>query len=245
MSPTTRQRGRARATAADVVGHVVDRDVQGVLVAEDVVGDRVAHQQHVDAGGVDDAGARLVVGGDHDERLGAVAALRALTCGTVTGRSAVGLLIGMPSFRLGWFSLPGGRAIGGGPAPGRVLAGEVVPGARRAHLDLVAEDRLLPAAQPVELGHGPRAPAARRQPGTEDVGHLDGPGRLADRAVVARASGRRCGPPAAARDGRRRRPPRRPCPCARRGRRRFGPAGTRPARLPRRSPSSPAPSGGR
>ena len=58
-----------------VVGHVGDGHLQGVLVAEDDIGHRVAHEDHVDAGGIDDAGAGGVVGGDHHQGLVAVADL--------------------------------------------------------------------------------------------------------------------------------------------------------------------------
>src|SRR6202034_471538 len=64
-----------------------------------------------------------------------------------------------------------------------VLAGEVVPRALRADLDVVTEDRLAPTTQPVELGGGCRTPTSGRKAGPKDVGHLDGGGRLADRAA--------------------------------------------------------------
>ena len=60
---------------AHVAGHVVDGDVQGVVVTEDVVGQRVTDQEQVDPALVDDAGARFVVGGEHDQRGGAITAL--------------------------------------------------------------------------------------------------------------------------------------------------------------------------
>ena len=68
MSATTSARGRVRATAADVAGHVVDGDLEGVVVAEDDHGHRVAHEDDVDAGLVGDAGGGRVVGGDHHQR---------------------------------------------------------------------------------------------------------------------------------------------------------------------------------
>ena len=51
----------------DMVGHVVDRDLERVLVAEDDHGQRVADQDHVDPGGVGDPGRREVVGGHHHQ----------------------------------------------------------------------------------------------------------------------------------------------------------------------------------
>ena len=51
-----------------VVGHVVDRDVERVLMAEHDHGERVADQDHVDAGAVGDPCRRKVVRGHHDQR---------------------------------------------------------------------------------------------------------------------------------------------------------------------------------
>ena len=48
---------------------LVDGDRHGVRVAEHVVGGRVADQHDVDAGLLDDHRARVVVGGDHHDRL--------------------------------------------------------------------------------------------------------------------------------------------------------------------------------
>ena len=56
-----------------VMGHDVDVDVQRVWVAQDGIGDRVAHQDDVGAGVRDDASARCIVGRDHHDRRGAVA----------------------------------------------------------------------------------------------------------------------------------------------------------------------------
>ncbi len=50
-----------------MVGHVVHGDLEGVLVAEDDVGHRVADQDQVDPGGVGDPGSGGVVGGDHHQ----------------------------------------------------------------------------------------------------------------------------------------------------------------------------------
>src|ERR1700683_2358792 len=57
-----------------------------------------------------------------------------------------------------------------------------MPGAGRAHLDLVAEHRLGPAAQRLELGRGARAAPAGWELGTEDEGHRHEPAVVADRA---------------------------------------------------------------
>ena len=65
------QQRRAQA-AADRGGEhqqLVDGHRHGVRVAEHVVGGAVADQDDVDAGGLDGLGARVVVGGDHDDRL--------------------------------------------------------------------------------------------------------------------------------------------------------------------------------
>ena len=62
---------RARLRARDrtgVVRHVVDRDVQRVVVAEHDHRDRVAHEDHVDARGVDRSCRGCVVRGDHHQR---------------------------------------------------------------------------------------------------------------------------------------------------------------------------------
>ena len=67
-------------------------------------------------------------------------------------------------------------------AAGGVLAHQVVPGARGAHLDLVAEHRLGPAAEGLELGGRARAAPAGRQLGPEDEGHGDQPAVVADGA---------------------------------------------------------------
>ena len=65
---------------------------------------------------------------------------------------------------------------------GGVLAHQVVPGARRAHLDLVAEHRLGPAAERLELGRGARAAPARWELGPEDEGDRDEPPVVTDGA---------------------------------------------------------------
>ena len=63
------QRARLRARdRAGVVRHVVDGDVQRVVVPEHDHRHRVADEDHVDAGGVDRARRRRVVRGDHHER---------------------------------------------------------------------------------------------------------------------------------------------------------------------------------
>ena len=68
------RRGRAQAAGdgTGVVGQVVDRDLERVLVAEHDHGHRVAHQDQVDPGLVGHAGTRGVVGRDHDERAAVV-----------------------------------------------------------------------------------------------------------------------------------------------------------------------------
>ena len=53
----------------DMVRHVVDGDPQRVVVAEHDHRERVPDEDHVDPRFVDDARARRVVRGDHDERL--------------------------------------------------------------------------------------------------------------------------------------------------------------------------------
>ena len=65
---------------------------------------------------------------------------------------------------------------------GRVHAHQVVPRAAGADLDHVADHRVRPPAQPVELGRGRRAPALCRQARSEHVRDLDKRGRFADRA---------------------------------------------------------------
>ncbi len=55
-----------------VVDHVVDRHLEGVVVAEDDHRDRVTDEDEVGAGFARDASARGVVRGDHDERLATV-----------------------------------------------------------------------------------------------------------------------------------------------------------------------------
>ena len=62
---------RAQAAADGLGEHqqLVERDRHRVAVAEDVVGGGVADQHDVDARVLDDQGARMVVGGDHDDRL--------------------------------------------------------------------------------------------------------------------------------------------------------------------------------
>jgi hypothetical protein len=71
--------GRGRRQAArdrgGVVGDVVDRHLEGVVVAEDDHGDRVAHQDQIDPGLVGHPSAWGVVGRHHHERLAAVSHL--------------------------------------------------------------------------------------------------------------------------------------------------------------------------
>ena len=57
-----------RATAAVWWAMSADRHLERVVVAEHHHGDRVAHEDQVDAGLVGDAGGRRVVGGHHHER---------------------------------------------------------------------------------------------------------------------------------------------------------------------------------
>src|SRR5664280_2366473 len=64
-----------RAHRANVVAHLFNGDVQRVGVSEHDVRHRVTDQDEVDAGLVDVASARLVVGGHHHERVAAVSAL--------------------------------------------------------------------------------------------------------------------------------------------------------------------------
>src|SRR5579875_1933292 len=59
---------------SNVAFHIVDRDLQGVLVAEHVVRDGIANEHYVDSGLVDDASAWLVIGGDHHDRRSTVTA---------------------------------------------------------------------------------------------------------------------------------------------------------------------------
>ena len=60
-----------------VVGHVVDGDLQGVVVAEHHHGHRVADEDEIDAGFVGHPGTGRVVGGDHHQRIAAGADLAA------------------------------------------------------------------------------------------------------------------------------------------------------------------------
>ena len=67
------ERPRLRARhRTDVVRHVLGGDLQRVVVAEHDHRERVAHEDHVDAGTVDDPRARRVVRGDHDEGFAAL-----------------------------------------------------------------------------------------------------------------------------------------------------------------------------
>ena len=55
------------ANGAGVVKHFVHGDGEGVFMAEDDHGKRVADEQQVDAGFVDEAGAGVVVGGERGD----------------------------------------------------------------------------------------------------------------------------------------------------------------------------------
>ena len=57
------------ANGAGVVQHLVHGDGEGVVVAEDDHGERVADQQEIDAGFVDEAGAGVVVRGERGDGL--------------------------------------------------------------------------------------------------------------------------------------------------------------------------------
>ena len=60
-------RGHASIHAATVVDHLVEGDGQGVVAALHDHAEAVAHEDHVDARGIDQPGHRVVVGGDQDE----------------------------------------------------------------------------------------------------------------------------------------------------------------------------------
>ncbi len=72
------------------------------------------------------------------------------------------------------------------PAPaGREHTNQVVPRTVGADLDDVADHRVRPPEQPVELGRSRRAPALCRQAWSEHVRDLDERGRFADRARLS------------------------------------------------------------
>ena len=90
--------GRPQA-AADGAGehqHLVHRDRDGVAVAEDVVGGGVADQHDVDPGVLDDRGGRVVVRGDHDDRLAQRALLGELEEGDRGAAHGVGRTLTAP-----------------------------------------------------------------------------------------------------------------------------------------------------
>ncbi len=64
------------ADRGHVVGDVVDRDVEGVVVAEHHHGQRVADQDHVDVGLGGHPAGRSIVGRHHHQRISPVASLR-------------------------------------------------------------------------------------------------------------------------------------------------------------------------
>jgi hypothetical protein len=57
-----------------MVGKVIDADMQGVLLAEDDLGEGVPDEDYINSSSIHDAGKRSVVGGDHDDRVAAPAA---------------------------------------------------------------------------------------------------------------------------------------------------------------------------
>ena len=59
----------------DVVGKVLDTDMEGVLPAEHHLGERIPDEDDVDSGLVYNAGKGRVVGGDHDNGFRPLAAL--------------------------------------------------------------------------------------------------------------------------------------------------------------------------
>ena len=75
------------------------------------------------------------------------------------------------------------RPRAGAPAARGVPTEQVVPRARRAHLDVVAEHRLAPAPEPLQLGRRAWAPPSGGQPCAEHVGHLHRAHLAADRAA--------------------------------------------------------------
>ena len=52
-----------------VVDHHIEGDRQGGFIAVHHIGGRVAHQDHINTGGIDDLGHRIVVGGEHGNLL--------------------------------------------------------------------------------------------------------------------------------------------------------------------------------
>ena len=173
MSATICASGLAAADRADVVAHHLDRHLQGVLVAEDVV-----HRPSPPPGSCRRprrrpvAGARLVVGGHHHERPQPRRdAWRARMAGTLLEESLADLRSGAVEATAS-------------PPPGH-LRSRWWKRAGRADLDGVGLHRLVTAHEPSELGLGERAGAPGRQPGPEDVGDLHGRRSLADRAVLA------------------------------------------------------------
>ncbi len=69
MSPTTSARRGAADDRLGVVDHLVHRDPDGRLVAEHRLAERVADQEHRDAGLVEQLRGREVVGGQHRDPL--------------------------------------------------------------------------------------------------------------------------------------------------------------------------------
>ena len=61
--------------SADVMAHLGDADVDRAFQAQDVVGNRIADQDHVDPSFISQACERGVVGGNHHDRVEAVATL--------------------------------------------------------------------------------------------------------------------------------------------------------------------------
>ena len=64
MSPTRCARSHAARDRARVIDHLVERDRQRVGAALHDHAERVADEEDVDAGAIDQAGERRVVGGD-------------------------------------------------------------------------------------------------------------------------------------------------------------------------------------
>ena len=63
-----------------VMGHIVDRDLQRVVVAQHDHGERVTDQDEVGASLACDSSARSVIRGDHDERIATVTHLARRNC---------------------------------------------------------------------------------------------------------------------------------------------------------------------
>ncbi len=162
--------GRARPVCtrdrADVVGHVLGADLEGVVVAEHDHRDGIADEDEVDARGVGDPGRRCVVGRDHHEwrraafgrgdRGGGHAARGCGRLGhrltsTVQGSNGSRRQPGEYPARV----TPTSRVVvsSAGVAPSvELVALEVVPVALEADLDDVPRDLRVGGFQALELG---------------------------------------------------------------------------------------------